>query len=157
MKLALATAIIGVSALTGGMLSAPADMMKNHANVAPEASEWMPGSDIIPSALEAVVLSGDPSKDGWFALKLELPADYTIPPHSHSHPEIVMVRSGTLYIGTGKRIDHDQARALPAGSFYAFPPDATHFAFTEEETVIQLNSTGPWALGYSKSVHNPES
>lgn len=27
----------------------------------------------------------------------------------------------------------------------------------EEETVIQINNTGPWALGYIKSAHNPES
>lgn len=148
MKTALPTGMIGVAALAAGMLSAPAHMIDGPTSLAPQEIDSARGSLSVPPALEAVVLYGDPSKDGWFALKLELPANYTIPPHSHFRPEVVMVRSGTLHIGTGKTIDRDAARPLPAGSFVAFPSGMAHFAFTEEETVIQLNSTGPWSPGY---------
>jgi hypothetical protein len=55
----------------------------------------------------------------------------------------------------GDTINRDRARALPAGSFFAFPPGMAHFAFTNEETVIQLNSTGPWALTYVNPADDP--
>jgi quercetin dioxygenase-like cupin family protein len=102
-----------------------------------------------------VILYGDPGAEGLFALRLKLPANYTLPPHTHPRPEIVTVISGTFHLGMGDTINRDRARALPAGSFFAFPPGMAHFAFTNEETVIQLNSTGPWALTYVNPADDP--
>ena len=31
----------------------------------------------------------------------------------------------------------------------------THFAYTDEETVVQLNTTGPWALNYVDPKDDP--
>jgi quercetin dioxygenase-like cupin family protein len=126
-----------------------------HTIKAPEDISWGPGPASIPEGAEAVVLHGNPTREGLFALRLKLPADYTIPPHTHPKPEIVTVISGTFHLGMGETLDRARARALPAGSFFAFPPGMAHFAFTEEETVIQLNSTGPWALNYINPADDP--
>jgi hypothetical protein len=48
----------------------------------------------------------------------------------------------------GEKADKSKSRALPAGSFFALSPGMAHFAYTDEDTVIQLNSTGPWSLTY---------
>src|SRR5262249_35805497 len=86
---------------------------------------------------------GDPGKDGLFVLRLKLPKGYAIPPHTHPKPEIVTVISGTFTLGMGNVADKSNAKPLPAGSFFAFAPGMAHYAFTDEETVVQINSTGP--------------
>jgi hypothetical protein len=47
-----------------------------------------------------------------------------------------------------KKGETAMGRALPAGSFFALSPGMAHFAYDDEDTVIQLNSTGPWGLTY---------
>jgi hypothetical protein len=55
----------------------------------------------------------------------------------------------------GDTADRSKAHPLGAGSFLAMPPGMAHFAFTDEETVIQLNSTGPWTLTYVNPNDDP--
>jgi hypothetical protein len=47
------------------------------------------------------VLEGDPGKKGAITLRLQFPANYTVPPHLHSMTERVTVLSGTLQVGRG--------------------------------------------------------
>ena len=101
------------------------------------------------------VLYGDPSKDGPFAMRLKMPKGYAIPPHSHPKPEIVTVILGTFQIGMGDAADKSKVTALPAGGFFGFPPGMTHFAFIDEDTVVQINSNGPWGLTYVNPKDDP--
>ena len=88
-------------------------------------------------------------------MRLKMPKGYQIAPHSHPKPEVVTVVSGTFRIGMGETADPSKAQALKAGGFFAFPAGMTHFASTDEDTVIQLNSTGPWALNYVNPKDDP--
>jgi quercetin dioxygenase-like cupin family protein len=101
------------------------------------------------------VLYGDPSKEGLFAIRLKLPKGYRVPPHTHPQPEIVTVISGVFHIGMGDTADDSKAKALPAGSFIAIEPGMAHFAFFDEETVIQTNSKGPWGITYVNPKDDP--
>jgi hypothetical protein len=65
------------------------------------------------------------------------------------------VISGTFRLGMGEKADQSKAKPLPAGAFFAMPPGMAHFAFVDEDTVIQLNSTGPWALTYINAADDP--
>jgi hypothetical protein len=55
----------------------------------------------------------------------------------------------------GASADPGKARALPAGSFFAMVPGHVHYAIADEDTVIQLNSTGPWSLNYVNPKDDP--
>ncbi len=123
----------------------------------PEQVEWAPGPPSIPEGAEAAVLYGNPGEEGLFALRLRLPDGYHLAPHFHPQPEVVTVISGTFRIGHGENADPDDTQPLEAGSFFAFPPGMVHFAYAEGETVIQLNSTGPWALEYVNAEDDPRS
>lgn len=101
------------------------------------------------------MLYGDPTKAELFALRLKLPSGYHIPPHTHPKPEIVTVISGTFRLGMGETADEGQAEPLSAGSFFALAPGMAHYAYAEEDTVIQLNSTGPWSLTYVNPEDDP--
>lgn len=121
---------------------------------APEV-RWQAGPASLPAGAQYSVLYGDPTREGVFAMRLRLPDGYHIPPHTHPRPEIVTVLSGRFHIGMGKAPDRGQARALPAGGFFAFDPGMAHYAYAEGETVIQLNSIGPWAVNYVDPKDDP--
>lgn len=129
----------------------------DHTLVTPADIEWSPGPPSIPEGVEATVLYGNPGEEGMFALRLRMPDGYHLAPHVHPQPEVVTVISGTFRIGMGEDADPDATQALEPGSFFAFPPGMVHYAFTEGETVIQLNSTGPWALEYVNPEDDPRS
>jgi quercetin dioxygenase-like cupin family protein len=149
---ALAIAVVGLVAPAS---TAPAQTAGEHKVVSQQDVKWGPGPASIPPGSQAVMLYGDPAKDGLFAMRLKLPKDYHIPPHTHPKPEVVTVLAGTVRLGMGKTADKSTAQALPAGSFFALPPGMEHFVFFDEETVIQLNSNGPWGLTYVNPKDDP--
>lgn len=119
-----------------------------HTIVSAQEIKWVPAPPSVPPGPQVAVLYGDPAKEGLFALRIKFPSGYVIPPHTHPQPEVATVISGTFRLGMGEKADRSKTRALPAGSFFAFSPGMAHFGFVDEETVIQLNSTGPWGLTY---------
>lgn len=120
----------------------------------PETIEWAPGPEVLPEGAEIAVLDGDPSENEYFALRLRLPAEYTIAPHTHPAIERVTVIEGTLFIGHGEEVT-DEMDELVTGAYIRIPAEHPHFARTEEETVIQLSTIGPWALNYVNPEDDP--
>ena len=144
-------AMVGLS-----MVSTALAAGDGHVMITPDEIEWRGGPASIPEGARAAVLHGDPGEEDLFALRLDLPPDYLIPPHHHPRPEIVTVISGTIHMGKGEDVDRDQGRTLSAGSFFVFPPGEAHYAFTRDEgAVIQLNSRGPWDLVYVDPDDDP--
>jgi quercetin dioxygenase-like cupin family protein len=147
MGLALATAVSVPKVL--------AQASDGHAIVGVSDIKWSAAPPSIPAGAQATVLYGNPGKEGLFVLRLKLPKGYALAPHTHPKPEIVTVISGTFRLGMGDTADQSKTQPLGAGSFLAMPPGMAHFAFTDEETVIQLNSTGPWTLTYLNPDDDP--
>ncbi len=146
---------LSVAAAVAILLGAPATAQAADKIVSPQEIKWATGPASIPAGAEAAVLYGDPGKEGLFALRLKLPKGYAIPPHTHPKPEVVTVISGMFRLGMGEKADKSKAQALPAGSFFALTPGMAHFASADEDTVIQLNSTGPWSLTYVNPADDP--
>jgi quercetin dioxygenase-like cupin family protein len=155
MKIALPPLMIAVVALAGFASTAPAEAMEGHSIVAPQDIKWGPAPAVLPPGAEAAVLFGDPSKEGLFALRLKLPDGYSVPPHTHPVDEVVTVISGTFNLGMGETADQSATQALPAGSFFALPPDMAHYVFIDGETVIQISTVGPWGLTYVNPEDDP--
>lgn len=135
--------------------SARAEEAASHTIVDADSITWSAGPASLEPGSEMAVLYGNPGEEGLFALRLRLPAGYAIAPHSHPRPEVVTVISGSMLLGSGENADKDAARTLPAGSFFAFDPGMTHYVFTDEETVVQLNSFGPWDIVYVDPADDP--
>lgn len=126
-----------------------------HALLRPEQLKWQDGPPSLPPGARFAVLEGDPSKEGFFAMRLKLPAGYKIQPHTHPNVERVTVISGTFYLGMGETFDQSAAVALPAGSYTFMPPGMKHFAATEGDTEIQLATIGPWKINYLNPADDP--
>lgn len=116
---------------------------------------WVAGPPSLESGAQAAVLYGDPSQEGVFVMRLKLPAGFRIAPHTHPRPEILTVISGAFHIGMGTEADPASAQRLAPGGFFAFDPGLPHYAHVEEETVVQLSSTGPWTISYVNPADDP--
>lgn len=88
-------------------------------------------------------LYGDPSKSGYYVIRLNLPANWKFPAHYHPGRENVTVISGTLYAAMGTKWDSKKLMAFPAGSFISIPPRAPHYATVKTATVIEISGTEP--------------
>jgi hypothetical protein len=55
----------------------------------------------------------------------------------------------------GETADRTKANALPAGSFSATAPGTAHFVFIEEDTIVQVNTTGQWGIAYINPKDDP--
>ncbi|MFZ1988795.1 MAG: cupin domain-containing protein [Alphaproteobacteria bacterium] len=153
MRLAYAFLLISVAATTCALADSP--MANAPKQFTPGQIVWGPGPEALPPGAQKAVLYGDPSKPGQFAIRLKLPKGYRVPPHTHPVPEIVTVISGTFKLGMGPVADESKTTAFPAGSFVAVEPGMAHFAFFDEDTVIQTNTIGPWAVNYVNPKDDP--
>lgn len=134
---------------------AASDSQPAHKIVSADQVSWTAGPPSLAAGAQAAVLHGDPAKDGLFVMRLKLPAGFRIAPHTHPRPEIVTVISGAFNVGMGEVADRAKAQRLSAGSFFAFDPGTAHYAHVEEETVVQINSIGPWAITYINPADDP--
>jgi quercetin dioxygenase-like cupin family protein len=120
----------------------------------PDELPWRDAPAVAKNA-QIAVIEGPINKPVPFMFRLKLPAESRIAPHVHPAYERVTVLSGTFYFAHGKDFDKSKLRALPAGSVAIMPPGAPMFGYTREETVIQLNGTGPWGLTYLDPADDP--
>jgi quercetin dioxygenase-like cupin family protein len=151
---AAAALLFGACALAFLPIAAAAETA-GHIAVAPEDLEWAPGPGSLPPGVEYVLIQGNPAEPGPLALRLRFPASYSIPAHSHPQMEHITVLSGVFNIGMGDVLDKERGNAMPAGSFVVMPTGHNHFAWTEEETVVQLHSIGPWGITYVDPADDP--
>ena len=120
----------------------------------PNELKWSDVASLPPGA-KIAVLEGVMNQAGPITARLKLPANYKIPAHFHPGIERVTVLSGTFNYGMGEALDTTQSKSLVAGSLIVMPPQMRHFAWTSEETVIQLNVTGPWGITYVNPADDP--
>jgi quercetin dioxygenase-like cupin family protein len=147
--------LIGMFVLAGAASAATAQTADAHKIVSPQDIKWGPAPASLPSGAELAVLYGDPSKEGEFAMRLKGAKGYHIAPHTHPKPEIVTVISGSVRLGMGETADHGKAQQLPVTSFFALSPGMAHYIFFDEDTVVQINTSGPWGLNYVNPKDDP--
>jgi len=117
--------------------------------------KWGPAPPALPAGARVAVLSGDPAKAGPFTIRLEMPAGYKIPAHTHPTDERVTVISGTSQLGMGPKFDDASAHELGAGGFVVMPAGMQHFAGSKAGCVVQVESTGPFEVKYVDPADDP--
>jgi quercetin dioxygenase-like cupin family protein len=155
MKIVSQSLLIGIVVLASAASVATAQTADTHKIVSPQEVKWGPAPASLPRGAELAVLYGDPSKEGEFAMRLKGAKGYHIPPHTHPKPEIVTVISGAVRLGMGETADQSKAQQLPTSSFFALAPGMAHYIFFDEDTVVQINTSGPWGLNYVNPKDDP--
>jgi quercetin dioxygenase-like cupin family protein len=132
-----------------------AGAMTQHGMFRPDQISWKDGPPSLPPGAKFAVLEGDPSKEGYFAMRAMLPDGYRIPAHWHPAVERLTVLSGTLYLGVGDSFNESDADAMPAGTYAYMPAGMRHFAYTKGTTILQLTTLGPWGVTYVNPADDP--
>jgi quercetin dioxygenase-like cupin family protein len=117
--------------------------------------KWGPASPALPTGAQGATLVGDPSKEGFYVVRVKFPAGYKIAPHSHPNDENVTVISGMFHLGIGDKFDDTKGTALKPGGFAQAPKGVKHYAWASQDTVIQLHGMGPQNLIYINEADDP--
>lgn len=147
----LASAVLG---MTCCMAATAWAQSSTHKMVTPADLTWTDVPSLPPGAKMAVI-EGPMNEAVPFTVRIKVPANYKIPPHWHPVIERVTVISGTFYMGLGDKLDPAKSTSLEAGSMMILQPKTHHFAWTKEETTIQLHGTGPWGINYVNPADDP--
>jgi hypothetical protein len=151
LKLPALSLVFALGVLNAGMAGAdPAA----HVMVTPGDLKWADVPSLPPGAKVAVI-EGPMSEAVPFTVRLRLPADYKIPAHWHPAIEHVTVISGQFNMGVGDKLDTSKTHTLPPGAVAIMQPKTNHFAWTKEETVVQLHGVGPWGVTYVNPADDP--
>jgi quercetin dioxygenase-like cupin family protein len=125
-----------------------------HTTVQPETLKWVAPAAYGKGA-QFTVVTGDPTKQGFYVVRLKVPAGFRIAPHTHPNDENVTVLSGTFGIGTGPTFDEKKGAIVKAGGYAFVAKGMQHFAWFPEETVIQLHGMGPQGITYVNPADDP--
>lgn len=156
-KLTTVAAMVFVALTIAGFTAVAKEKMQNKpVMITPAEIKWTPGPPSLPPGAKMVLLEGDPKRSEMVSMRILLPRNYKLMPHTHPDAERVTVVSGTLFFGPGEKMDKKKAKKLPAGSFFVMPPNTPMFGWTEDqETVIQINVMGPWDITYINPADDP--
>jgi anti-sigma factor ChrR (cupin superfamily) len=149
--------------LAFGTLAAPvalaqssghAGMTNDHMMVTSDELKWVDVPSLPPGAKLAVI-EGPLNQAVPVTFRVKFPANYLLPAHWHPGIEHVTVISGTFNMGMGDKLDRAKTKALTAGGVAIMQPKTTHFAWTKDETIVQVHGMGPWGVTYVNPADDP--
>lgn len=121
--------------------------LKNPGTNAPGSSNY--------SAVQEIVVMGDPSKPGVYMILLKIAANTKIAAHLHPDQRVATVVSGTWYFGYGDQFDETKLKQLPRGSIYSEVAGQNHFAMTKEPVIVEITGYGPSGVTYVDPGNDP--
>jgi quercetin dioxygenase-like cupin family protein len=153
MREAIAVAVAALFALSFPVCVSAQDH-QHHVTVQSDALNWTAPAAYAKGAQLAVV-SGDPTKEGMYVVRLKVPAGYRIAAHTHPNDENVTVLSGSFNIGTGDKLDPEKGISVKTGGYSFVAKGMNHYAWFTEETVLQLHGMGPQGITYVDPKEDP--
>jgi hypothetical protein len=102
------------------------------------------------------IVSGDPSQAQPFEIELSMPNGYKIAPHFHPTDETIEVLSGTFQVGMGDKLDLKETKAMKKGDKGSMAAQQHHFAMAKGKTIVDVKSTGPFAMTYVNPADDPQ-
>jgi len=125
------------------------------AEVLPENVPWGP-FPAFPPPVRLAVLVGDTTRSEPYVIRVKVPADVRLMPHTHPEDRVYTVISGVFYIGIGTDFEHERLRAYPPGSVVVLPGNTPHFHWAKSgEYVTQVTAIGPLGLVYANPGDDP--
>jgi quercetin dioxygenase-like cupin family protein len=117
--------------------------------------KWGPVPPNIAAGAQLAVISGDPSKEGLFVMRLKMPAGYKVPAHYHPQYENVTVLTGEFHVGMGDKLDTDKGMLLRPGGYVEAPAKMHHYAWVTSDTIVQIAGPGPFGIIYVDPTDDP--
>ena len=152
-QVAAATALLGALCLFP-IPQAHAQGPGAHSMVTPDQLQW---KDVpaLGAGVKLALIEGPMNEAVPFMVRIKFPAGAKVPAHWHPAIEHVTVMSGTFNIGIGDNFDESKVMRIPAGAVAIMQPKTTHFAFFNDETILQVHGVGPWEVNYVNPADDP--
>ena len=136
------------------------DPLKNttateHHVMNPADLKWNDVPPGLPPGAKMAVLNGDPTKPGPFTVRMNAPAGYIISPHTHPSDERLTVISGSFRIGMGDKPNDAFMKEMSAGGYTALPAGMVHYAKSKVDSIVQIDSEGPFQINYVNPADDP--
>jgi quercetin dioxygenase-like cupin family protein len=155
LPLLLSLAAVAAQKKDASRKSTESTASEQHVVLNPADLKWGYTPPGLPPGAKLAVLAGDPNKKGLFTVRLQTPAGYKVPPHTHPTSEHITVISGTFNIGTGDKFDEAAGKEMGAGGYMVMPPGMKHYAWTPAEAIIQVQGMGPFVINYVNPADDP--
>ena len=108
----------------------------------PADFKWKESTEFL--GLSSVVLYGDPSKPGLYAVRNRFSPGSFSRPHFHPNDRFIVVVSGTWWVGTGPLFDPKSTTPMPVGSFVTHYADKIHYDGAKAEACeVVIFGMGP--------------
>ena len=108
----------------------------------PDDLRWVE-SPAYPGLKNAVVY-GDPTKPGAYAVRNKFSPNTFSRPHFHPNDRIIVVLSGTWWVGTGEKFDPESTKPMPAGTVVVHYGGKVHYdGAKNEECELIIYGVGP--------------
>ena len=150
MRKALLLCLVLVAVMVGATFA-----QDTHVLSTPKDLKWGDAPPVFEKGSSMAVLSGDPSKEGLYVVRLKMPAGYKINAHFHPTDEHVTVISGTFALGMGDKLDKAALKELPVGGYALLPAQMHHYAMAKTAAIVQVHGMGPFQLTYVNPADDP--
>ena len=111
--------------------------------IEPQDIKWVPHA---AGTAESAVLYGDPTKPGLYITRNKWKAGNMSRPHFHPNDRLIVVLSGTWWVGTGDVFDPNNTVPMRAGTYVTHYAKKIHYdGAKDEDTIIQIHGIGPAA------------
>ena len=121
----------------------------------PADLKWADGPPGLPAGDKMAVLNGDPGQAGPFTVRLKAPAGYKVMPHTHPTAERVTLISGKMKVGMGDKFEKEALQELQPGGYVVMPAGMAHFVKIGAESIVQIDSDGPFQINYVNPSDDP--
>lgn len=134
------------------------DKTPDAADIVPGNGVWYLVPTILPQGARVTFVSGNPYLPEKCTVEFRMPDKYVLPPHTHPQVESVVLKSGTLRVGPGKKMDRAHSVLLLAGDSASTPAGVPHWSIAEGEVDIMVTyETGPMGIAYMNKRDEPGS
>jgi hypothetical protein len=147
--------LLGIFSVITPVKAQMKDMPTDHIMVMPGDIKWVDAPPSLPPGSKVAVIEGDPKVAGLFTMRLKIPANYAIMPHSHPADEHVTVLEGSCAMGMGEKFDEKETKAMPTSAFAVMKTGTNHFFYSKSGCTIQLHGMGPWGITYVNPADDP--
>ncbi|MCW5898821.1 MAG: cupin domain-containing protein [Flavobacteriales bacterium] len=133
-------------AMPAAVLGQGRDLPPGAIQVPAEDGVWQDAPATLPPGTRMLLLEGHPAREGFFTMRLRIPAGTRLAPHWHPRDERVTVLSGLVRVGFGDHVNEAEMATFGPGSFYLNPLHSHHYVWFMEDSELQLTGIGPWEL-----------
>ena len=109
--------------------------------IEPKDIKWIPNA---AGTAESAVLYGDPNKPGLYIVRNKWKAGNMSRPHFHPNDRLIVVLSGTWWVGTGDVYDPNSTVPMRPGTQVTHFAKGIHYDGAKDgDTIIQIHGMGP--------------